>query len=74
MIIEQAIEYMDQISKDPFELEFSDNAEFEKFLLIEPEDPTLHKKSIIALLNIILAKGGDHDKEMVIYKVLSSFQ
>jgi hypothetical protein len=42
--------------------------------LIEPEDPTLHKKSIIALLNIILAKGGDHDKEMVIYKVLSSFQ
>jgi hypothetical protein len=30
MIIEQAIEYMDQISKDPFELEFSDNAEFEK--------------------------------------------
>lgn len=73
MTIEEAEVYIDQIAKDPFELDFKDDEDFEKFLLIEPDVPGVHKKSIVNLLDMILAKGGDHEKEMVIYKVLANF-
>ena len=74
MTLEESCNYIEQIAKDPFEIVFMNDQDFEKFLLIEPDTPGCHERAILKLLDMIFSKGGDHKREMIIYKVLAKLQ